>query len=117
MAFRDVPLPPEQFFVQFLAPVPVGHRVLLEFHQADVGFLGTKLEVRREWPLITDEDTGIVWGSGQHFGQHGFDPKAQKPTVERVRGVVRGCFVNDGCGGSWDQTSTMLLVEVQSRGP
>ena len=88
--------------VTLVAPIPVGHRVRLTFHERDQGGLFSRSSVELEHePVIEDLDTGIVYcsdrpyqgGAGKHPNEpYGvtFDPG---PVSRVVEGVVRSCRV------------------------
>ncbi len=38
-------MPSQIILCTFLAPIPVGHRVALEYHERDVGLMGRKKEI------------------------------------------------------------------------
>ncbi|MFO0569810.1 MAG: hypothetical protein U0263_29440 [Polyangiaceae bacterium] len=50
-----------------VAPIPVGHRVEVRVFAVNTAVFGTRLEPKFENPLLTDLDTGIVYGSWVHF--------------------------------------------------
>lgn len=95
----------EKFVVIFQAPIPVGHRVELEWYDMhDAGFFGTNRKPRPHEPVVTDLDTGVVYMSDRLLFTSGVKAphtplevgerlsEDAKP-VKRVQGIVRACRV------------------------
>ena len=104
------------------AAVPVGHRVELRLFARDVGVFSTKVEAQTDEPLVTDHDTGVVYGAGWHFeeitmyvsGQSRALPlevRSDLPEVARLIGRVLACRLARIGSGDSAFTQTTLVVE------
>lgn len=101
--------------LRYLAPIPVGHSIAIDYFETETGFVTRTIEVDREHPMVTDLQTGICWGSHRHWGRLAFDAGQRGKLAERVMGVVRGCWVSSNMGNEYAETYTMLVVDVTGR--
>ncbi len=104
----------ESFLCPFLAAVPVGHRVALEYHEYDAGVIGRKMEIDRRWFVVVDLDTGIRWGSKYTWTAE-IAPNAERKLKERYEGTVRGCDVSSHMGSQFHDVWTRLTVELDRK--
>lgn len=107
---------PHTFLCTFLAPVPVGHRVAVEYHEEDVGTFGKKLQIDGRWFVVIDRDTGIRWGSQYTWSRDPpFRPNPSRRVAQRWEGVVQSCDVSSHMGSESQDIWTQLVVDVQRR--
>jgi len=113
------------FTVVHVAPVPVGHRVEIRFFEAGRGLFSKAPKVARDAPLITDLDTGVVYGSHWHYvksagiASSAFDPdtppadvRPDLVTAEVVTGRVVSCRLVTVMGGTTWRVQTTLDVAI-----
>lgn len=106
-------------FLEFLAAVPVGHEVVIEYLARR---RGKKVEVDARFPFVVDVTTGIRYGSGS-ISPHpanvarGFEPDPDLFVAERYAAVVRGCEVMSTMGSQVDSVWTHLVVEIRKHLP
>lgn len=105
----------QQILCCFLAPVPVNHRVVLEYQERDIGNFGRTMEVDRRYFIVTDLETGIRWGSSITWSHDPpFQPDPKRIPKERYEGVVRKSEVSSHMGPGSDEIWTLLVVDVLS---
>ncbi len=104
----------------FLAPIPIGHDVLVQWTQRPGIFSG--------WsdaePIVLDRTTGIVWGDWSvpetldhaHFAveQHTQELKQSRPMTA---GRVQSCQVTSSGTGKGNHLYTTLVIEVTGELP
>jgi hypothetical protein len=99
--------------VKFLAPVPVGHTLTLDFFAHDTGFISTDIQVDRRRPVITDLTTGIRYAadSSPYSSMLVGEPVSSSVRhVERVTAIVRACTVLSDFGDV-SSVETVLVIE------
>ncbi|HQP35223.1 MAG TPA: hypothetical protein PLI95_08595 [Polyangiaceae bacterium] len=109
-------MPLQNIVCTFLAPIPVGHRVALEYHEREVGLMGRTKEIDGQWFVVIDLDTGIRWGSQYSWSRDPpFVEDPDRKPKERYEGVVRACDVSSFMGVENLATWTRLVVDVVRR--
>lgn len=112
-----------QFILDYVAPIPVGHRVELEvLATVEQGLFKATKERHPHHPWIKDLDTGIEYTACWHheelrgirFKAGNVYPEERQPYVEvaeRISGRVVACrLVTERIGDSW-QVQTRLTLE------
>lgn len=95
----------------FLAPIPVGHRIQLDFYSCDRGVFGEKFQLDRARPVLTDLETSICWGHEDcldrvaAFGEH-----RNRRFEKSYYGRVLECTVAS-CGGDTAGLETWLVID------
>lgn len=93
--------------VLYHAPIPIGHRVEVQFFKdMSGGDAPAQHKVIRETPIITDLDTGIVYSALAHHDHAGklrdwldvpfpdrLEPRPNVFFAERITGRVLGCRI------------------------
>lgn len=106
----------------FEAAIPVGHRVELRLFSREVGVFSKKLEPHVDQPLVTDLDSGVVYGAGWHFepismyvsGQSRplpLEVRSDIPEVARLAGRVVACRIARIGNTDSAFTQTTLVIE------
>ena len=102
------------------APIPVGHRVLVQFWELDTGIFKHDFKRDGDQPSILDRTTGIAYGAKWHpasfFGwSEPLHPQAPPSrAVDRVEGTVRGCAVMTAGTSTNEQIMTVLTIETDA---
>jgi len=110
-------------YIGFEAAIPVGHRVELRHFGKDVGVFSTKIVSQTDEPLVTDLDTGIVYGVDWHYQnvvayQQGtplalqLEVRADISETARITGRVAACRVTRIGSGDSSFTQTTLAIEA-----
>jgi hypothetical protein len=124
---------PQTYTLQHVAPIPVGHRVELQFfEEAGSGGLFKKGEANLHEPMVRDLDTGVIYASHWHFVDRASItqtsyftkvnayPPAPLPALKpagRVLGRVLACRVITECMGSQIfkvQTTLTIAPEAEA---
>jgi hypothetical protein len=100
-----------QLMFNFLAAIPVGHRVVIEYYSAPAGLFVNRRVIDRGFPVIRDLDTGIQWASSSCWGRD-FQGIKDRELAESVEGVVKKCLVSSHMGSALSETYTVLVVET-----
>jgi hypothetical protein len=93
--------------VLYHAPIPVGHRVEIQFFKdMSAGPAPSDHQVISETPIITDLDTGVAYSAFAHYDHAGhlrewlrtpfperLEPQPNVFFAERVTGRVLGCRI------------------------
>ena len=93
--------------VLYHAPIPVGHRVEIQFFKdMSAGPSPSDHQIISETPIITDLDTGVAYSSFAHYDHAGqlrdwlrspfperLEPQPKVFFAERVTGRVLGCRI------------------------
>ncbi len=114
-----------QLILDYVAPIPVGHRVEVEVLQVvEVGIFSERVEARPHHPWLRDVETGIEYTaywhhaevSGIRFKPGNVYPEGRIPDVrvaERLRGRVVACrLVTERISDSW-QVQTYLTISPE----
>ena len=112
--------------VVYNAPIPVGHKVKVQFFSRTKGILKKKSEEQVHHPLITDEDTGIEYGSYWHYknvmamSSGSYEPEEYPLKVldeleqsEQYTGIVKKCrLLTETFSDIW-RVQTTLIIETE----
>ena len=105
--------------MRLCAPIPVGHDVVVQYWERDMGIFGQRFTAEESKPSVLDRTTGIGYGAPWHamsfFGlEPGAEEKTWKPRpAQRVEGTVRACAVFTENGNEGDRVTTVLTVEAR----
>ena len=114
-----------ELVVLLVAPVPVGHRVEVCFLRRQVpGMVRDRVLEDDHQPVITDLDSGVVYGSELAWGDNTtrrqgaplplkVGPLADSDVKRRLVGRVRACRVVTVRGAGEVDVQTLLQVEVE----
>lgn len=118
---------PTVFVFHHAAPIPIGHRVELQFFERDTGFFSVEYSEQLDMPLIRDLDTGIEYAPEWLFKTEARDnlgltsPRAleMSPSVRPTRsltGTVVACRVVTGLvAADWTVFTYLTLLEEETR--
>lgn len=118
---------PAVFVVHHAAPIPIGHRVELQFFERDTGFFSVEYSEQLDMPLIRDLDTGIEYapewlfktGARDHLGVSSSQALEMSPSVRPTRalsGTVVACRVVTGLmAADWTVFTYLTLLEEEAR--
>jgi hypothetical protein len=113
------------FTVVYPVPIPVGHKVKLQFYLKPEGILKKKYVPQENQPLITDLDTGIEYGSFWHYknvmsmsassytaNEYPFDVRNDIEPAESFTGKVKKCrLLTEAFSDIW-KVQTLLVIEL-----
>lgn len=117
-----------QLIVVYVAPIPVGNRVLVTWYEeVQRGLVPgqERTDERPNQPILTDLDTGIVYASDWVFGADGRrrpdDPYSvgdallpDRRPLDQIEGTVRACRVITVRGYPALDVQTHLHIEVDA---
>ncbi|HEY8376331.1 MAG TPA: hypothetical protein VIK91_07580 [Nannocystis sp.] len=118
---------PVVYVLHHAAPIPVGHRVELQFYERNDGFFVVEYIEQVDTPLIRDLDTGIEYAPEWLFKREPWEqlgPSSAKalemsPSVRPTRslvGRVIACRVVTGVvAGDWTIFTYLTIVEEEQR--
>ena len=82
-------MPHRVVHLEFLAPIPVGHRVELEYFEYEAGVVKPTMRIDKKHPVVVDLETGIRWHGPRHSGpSFARDPGQQHARSEIARVVA-----------------------------
>lgn len=101
--------------VHHLAPIPVNHRIKLEFYAYNFGSFKEDWRPNPQNTSVTDLDTGIVWNGSFNFRNvDAFELSPDARLIGTYWGKVVSCEVISGTGDSAVRTR---LVVFPTEGP
>ncbi|WP_437723519.1 hypothetical protein [Sorangium sp. So ce861] len=127
---------PQTYTLQHVAPIPIGHRVELQFFE-EAQFAGLfkkdQAQVNVNEPLVRDLDTGVIYASHWHFVERASmtqatlfakvntyppNPLPSLKPAGRVLGRVLACRVLTECVGSQIfKVQTTLTIAPEAEAP
>lgn len=118
---------PVVYVFHHAAPIPVGHRVELQFFERDTGFFSVEYNEQLDMPLIRDLETGVEYApewlfkreARDHLGPSSPRVLEMSPTVRPTRsltGTVVACRVVTGLvAADWTVFTYLTLMEEEAR--
>ena len=107
-------MPALRVTLPFLASIPVGHELLIQWVQREGVFSGWE----EAEPILLDRTTGIVWcqgGTPEHLDHTRFDIEQHTKDLRRSKpmtsGIVRSCQVSTRGAGSSNHLWTILVID------
>jgi hypothetical protein len=104
--------------LRYVSPIPVGHRVMVRYYQADAGIFTKKMKEDTYNPVVQDLDTGIVY---EHVSLSVIYPMQLQviplepdhgQEARRVQGRVVACRVRLlSVDGNHFQPQTTLVID------
>lgn len=113
--------------VLYSAPIPVGHRVEVDFFKHSPGGpSAAEFTVLVDKPIITDVDTGVVYAALSHYDHAGelrawlqtpfperLEPQQDVYFADRLTGTVTACrVITDARTPGKTEVMTQLRVEI-----
>lgn len=112
--------------VVYPVPIPIGHRVKVQFFNKKEGILKKKSVLQVNHPLIIDEDTGIEYGSYWHYKKvmtmsaissepdvYPMEVRDDLETGETITGRIKKCRVlTEAFSDIW-KVQTSLIIEAE----
>ena len=113
--------------VVYPVPIPVGHKVKIQFFYKQEGLLKKKKTLQVNHPLILDEDTGIEYGSYWHYkhvmamSASSYEPEEYPLKIrddieagELITGKVKKCRVlTEAFSDIWKMQTTLTIEAEQ----
>jgi hypothetical protein len=113
--------------VVYPVPIPIGHRVKVQFFYQSEGILKKKQTLQVHTPLIIDDDTGIEYGCYWHYkkvmamsassyypDEYPLNIRDDIKAGELISGTVKRCRVlTEAFSDIWKMQTTLIIESDQ----